>query len=151
MEIFISLVVTLMMIFFIQTALKNALVPSNLGMDQDRFIYKQRLGTGISTQSTHRETFIEPLPFIGSLESSKEILHSVCVSLGKYQVINSYQNYEHLVFTSSFLRWNDDVELYFDDVLRRIHVNGISRVGFNGRKRQLARYQKIKSEYLNRQ
>lgn len=149
MTIFIALVVTLISVVWIQAALINTIVPQNLGINQGEFSKPKFMYAEISTQSSRKERYIEPLPFIGTLEETKECFHASINKVESFLTLNAYKEYEHLRFTSSLFHLNDDVEVYFDVILKKIHYRGISRVALGGLKRNQLRYQKIKKAYLD--
>jgi uncharacterized protein (DUF1499 family) len=150
MLIISGLVISLILIFFIQTSLVNTLLPKELGLVQDAFYELNKNMAGISSQTIHREKFVEPLPFKDNLEISKQCFIEAAKYSGNYKVVNEYKTYMYLVFTSSFFKWNDDVEVHFDDILNRIHIKSVARVNYTERKRNLRRYRMIKSNYLDR-
>lgn len=149
MTIFIALIITLISVVWLQAALINAIVPQNLGVNNGEFSKPKFIYSEISTQTSRRESFVEPLPFIGTFEETKERFHASVNKVETYTMINGYKEYEHLLFTSSFLHLNDDVEVFYDHVLKKIHYRGIARVALCGQKRNLLRYQAIKKIYLD--
>lgn len=149
MQIIIGLSITLVIVFSLQATLLNTLFPKNVGLVHESFHELTKTMAGVSTQTSIREKFIEPLPFFGSMTESREHLLESAKTFGTFTIVNEYKSYMHLVFTSSFLKLNDDVEVYFDDVLKRIHIKSVARINYLDRKRNLNRYQAIKGKYLD--
>jgi len=149
MLILSGLVITFIIVVWLQAALKNTLIPHNLGMNQQMFAQLTPLMSGVSSQTSMKEKFVEPLPFRDDLFESKRRFLEAAKATGQCRITNEYKNYMHLVFTSSFFQLNDDVEVFFDDVLHRIHYQSVARINYFDRDRNLKRYQAIKKLYLD--
>ena len=86
----------------------------------------------VSSQAKDNVHFIKPLIFDGSPEQVKINLLKVISDRGDTKVTNSEDNYIRVEFVSSLLKFVDDVEFYFPEVLDArtvIHVRSASRIG----------------------
>jgi len=149
MLILSGLVVTFIIVVWLQAALKNTLVPHNIGLTQNMFAPLTTIMSGVSSQSSLKEKFVEPLPFREDLFESKRRFLEAAKEIGQFKITNEYKTYMHLVFTSSFFKLNDDVEVFFDDVLHRIHYRSVARINYFDRNRNVKRYQAIKKLYMD--
>lgn len=102
---------------------------TGLGVTDGRLAPCPRSPNCVSSQSEGRAHYIEPLHFTGSLKEAKEALLSVIRSEKRTRLITITDDYIHAEFTSLIFRFVDDVEFYFDDSTKTIHVRSASRVG----------------------
>jgi uncharacterized protein (DUF1499 family) len=73
--------------------------------------------------------YIEPITFISSKSEEKKKLKSIIANLPRTQLIKEEDGYLYYEFTSMLMRYVDDVEFYFDDSTKLIHVRSASRLG----------------------
>ena len=64
-----------------------------------------------------------------------------------YIVKTENENYLHLIFSTSFFKFKDDVELYFDENTKKIHYRSESRLGYSDFGKNKARYEELKKLY----
>ena len=102
---------------------------------------------GVSSQTDQSEKKVEPLPFNGDLESTKNQILKACQSFGNYEIKSQSSNYMHLVFTTGTMKYKDDVEFYFDQVNKRVEYRSESRVGYSDMGLNRQRYDAIASNY----
>lgn len=72
---------------------------------------------------------IDPIQYSNSMEKAKATLIEVLKDMKRTDVITNKDNYIHAESTSLIFRFVDDVEFYFDDNAKVIHVRSASRVG----------------------
>jgi len=101
----------------------------------------------ISSQSDDPKKSVDPLKFKGDLNQSREALKVAVYNLGFVELIKEENNYLYFVFTTKGLKFKDDVEFYFDDTQKVIHVRSSSRAGVSDMGVNLKRYQAIKELY----
>lgn len=73
---------------------------------------------------------VEPIEFSGSLSDSRERILKLLSETKRARVVSSTENYIQAEFTSSLFRFVDDVEFFFDDHKKVIHVRSASRIGY---------------------
>ncbi|TFE02939.1 DUF1499 domain-containing protein [Jeotgalibacillus salarius] len=83
----------------------------------------------VSTQTDDSEKRLEPLPYRGSRDESKQRLKSILESMDKIVIKNENENMIYAIETSSFFKFKDDVDFLFSDDEQVIHYRSASRVG----------------------
>jgi len=84
----------------------------------------------VSTLSERDQHKMDPIPYTGSLKEARVKLILVLRGMGEADVITEREDYIHATFTSKFLRFVDDVELWLDDTAKLIHFRSASRTGY---------------------
>lgn len=85
----------------------------------------------VSSQSADKSHFTDPLKYSGELAEAREKMLAVIADMDRSKIITAKENYIHATFTSRFFRFVDDVEFYFDDREKVIHVRSASRIGYS--------------------
>ncbi len=106
--------------------------PSNLGAPEGKLNPCPSSPNCVSSQapSDDKEHFIEPLKYASGMEKAKDSLVKAINSMKRSKIIIQKDNYLYAEFTSALLRFVDDVEFYFDDAKKIIHVRSASRLGY---------------------
>ena len=91
--------------------------------------------------------FIHPIRFTGSAVNAQYRLLNILYKLNRVRVVRFEEHYIKAEFTSSILRFTDDVEFYFDDRKKVIHVKSASRVGFSDLGVNRRRIEMIRNRY----
>ena len=78
---------------------------------------------------------------------AQEKMITLIQGIKRAKIITVTDNYLHAEFTSAIFRFVDDVELYFDDVTKRIHMRSAARSGHYDFGVNRKRLEAIKSEY----
>ncbi|MGD6956934.1 DUF1499 domain-containing protein [Rossellomorea aquimaris] len=81
----------------------------------------------IDLTSYHR---IAPLPISGSTEDAKARIRSTLSKFDHVEIKEDKSHYVHAVFTSKWLKFMDDLELYIDESKHLLHIKSGSRLGF---------------------
>ena len=136
----IILVVTAYMI------IKNNSTPA-LGMTDGQFKALSSKPNGVSTQAESVEKRVDPLPFSGDLLTTKANIIKASRMFGTCEIINESENYIHMVFTTGKMKYNDDVEFYFDVDKKIVEYRSESRVGYSDMGLNRERYDAIVSYY----
>ena len=84
----------------------------------------------VSSQSSDKSHYIQPLTYKATLTEARKALLSVVGEWPNSEMIEMTGHYVHAEFTSRFFRFVDDVEFCIDDDLKIIHVRSSSRVGY---------------------
>jgi uncharacterized protein (DUF1499 family) len=101
--------------------------PTNLGVKDGRLAPCKRTPNCVSSQAdpADREHYIEPIPFRGSMQDLRRAVES----MERSTVISAERNYLYAEFRTKLMRYVDDVELYYDEKQRLVHVRSASRLG----------------------
>ena len=102
----------------------------------------------VSSQTTVTEKLVEPLPFKATAEETRQAALAVLASMGGNEIKSQSDNYIHAVFTTSLMRYKDDVELYLDNETATLHFRSASRVGHGDMGVNRARYDQFRQDFL---
>ncbi len=104
-------------------------LPSNLGVKDGRLAPCPSSPNCVSSQSTDRQHSVEPLQYKASAEEAVTEMKGIIGSMKRARIVSACGNYLHAEFTSALFRFVDDVEFYFDDSVKVIHLRSASRLG----------------------
>lgn len=74
--------------------------------------------------------YVAPLRYAGDLDTAKKRLIAAIRSLNRSRIVATEGLSIRAEFTSAFFGFIDDVEIFFDDTAKVIHVKSASRVGY---------------------
>lgn len=74
--------------------------------------------------------YVEPLPLREDIATAKTALKKIIMEMPRTAVIAEDSNSLHVTFTSKIFRFVDDVQFYFDEAHKVIHVRSASRSGY---------------------
>jgi uncharacterized protein (DUF1499 family) len=105
--------------------------PANLGITKGALSVCPSSPNCVSSQqSTDDAHYISPIRYNGTLTQARNAIISVINSMDRTRIVTDKNNYLHAEFTSALFRFVDDVEFYFDDREKIIHLRSASRVGY---------------------
>jgi uncharacterized protein (DUF1499 family) len=84
----------------------------------------------VSSLSTEKAHFIEPLHYTGSLADARQKLIDILQNTKQVRLNKIETDYIHAEFRSLVFRFVDDVEFYFPPEKSIIHVKSASRSGY---------------------
>jgi uncharacterized protein (DUF1499 family) len=84
----------------------------------------------VSSQATDEKHRIDPLSYTGSRTKARDNLFQVIRSMKRTKIVTEEENYIHVEFRSALWRFVDDVEFYFVDDGKIIHVRSAARLGY---------------------
>ena len=99
----------------------------------------------VSSQSSDKAHFIEPLHYTGNLADARQKLINVLENAKRVHLAKVDMNYIHAEFRSSIFRFVDDVEFLFPPDKNIIHVRSASRKGYYGFGANRRRVEQIRS------
>jgi uncharacterized protein (DUF1499 family) len=105
--------------------------PANLGITNGMLFPCPSSPNCVSSQSTDEAHHIAALSYTGTFMEAKKSFISVINSMDRSRIVTDKKNYIHAEFTSAFFRFVDDVEFYFDEEGKTIHLKSSSRVGYS--------------------
>ena len=116
-------------------------------MSDGKFIPCPKSPNCVSSQSTDQDHYIDPLRYQGELAAAKSRLLQVLNGLAGTSVETETDYYIHATFTSRIFRFVDDVEFYFDDAAKLIHLKSASRIGWSDLGANRRRCEAIRSSF----
>ena len=122
--------------------------PANLGVTDGKLSPCPESPNCVSSQSTDKKHDIEPLRYQDTLAEARDRLVSVLYSMGRSAVVSVREDYIHAEFTSWLFRFVDDVEFYFDDDHKTIHLRSASRTGYSDLGVNRNRIERIRTRFV---
>ena len=105
--------------------------PSNLGVTDGTLAPCPDSPNCVSSQSTDKKHYIDPIPYEIPLVEAHGALIAVIEAMKRSRIVTHEATYIHVEFTSAFFRFVDDVEFFFDDSAKTIQVRSASRMGYS--------------------
>lgn len=84
----------------------------------------------VSTQASDPERRIEPLRYAGSARDAREKLVAHIEAQPRTEIVTHSDCYVHATYTTSIMRYTDDVELWFCDTPGEVQLRSASRIGY---------------------
>jgi uncharacterized protein (DUF1499 family) len=83
----------------------------------------------VSSQSSDKAHYAEPLRYPGAMADAKATLLAVLQSMQRVRIVADQETYLHAEVRSFVFRFVDDVEFLFDDATQTIHLRSAARTG----------------------
>ena len=99
------------------------------------------------TSPQDRRHYIEPLSLEMPLHQTREVMKKALLSFPRTSVVREQRDYLHVEFTTRFLRFKDDVEIYLDEKHSQIHFRSASRIGYSDMGVNRRRIESLKKKY----
>ena len=105
--------------------------PDNLGVNDGKLAPCPSTPNCVCSQSdqSDNEHYIQPFSYSGSKEKTKEKLLAAILNSSGSKIIKNDSDYIYAEFTTLIMRFKDDVQFYFDDSSKIIHIKSASRLG----------------------
>jgi uncharacterized protein (DUF1499 family) len=103
--------------------------PTNLGVRGGRLAACPSSPNCVSSQSEDALHKIEPIAYTISCDEAIAKIKAIIESEPKTQIITVAGDYLYAEFATLIMGFVDDVEFYFDDQAKLIHVRSASRLG----------------------
>jgi len=143
------IVLGLIVILAGQMIITNMRIPKNLGVNNGMFAPMPKSPNAVSSQSDDPDYHVEPFPFKENLEHTKAVIINAIESYGNAEIITNESNYIHAIFTTSKMRFHDDVEIYFNESAGIVEYRSASRVGYSDMGLNKERYNKLYEYYTS--
>ena len=127
----------------------SACRPHNLGITDGKLSPCPDSPNCVSSQSSDKRHFIEPVRYEGTEQEAMERLIDVIQGMKRARIITMKDHYIHAEFTSAFFRFVDDVEFYFDSEAKIIQMRSASRIGYSDFGVNRQRMEKVRSLFNN--
>jgi len=105
--------------------------PGNLGITNCKLLPCPGSPNCVSSQSPDRRHFIDAFRYEGEQQLARDRLVAVIQGMKRSKIVTVRGDYIHAEFTSAFFRFVDDVEFYFDNEAKIIHMRSASRIGYS--------------------
>jgi uncharacterized protein (DUF1499 family) len=145
----LSGVIIAMGVIVVYMVVKNNLTPKNLGVNNGKLSKMPNKPNAVSSQTNEKDKQIEAMEFKVNLAASKERIIKAIETYGNAKIITNENNYIYAVFTTGKMKYHDDVEFYFDESEKLIHVRSASRIGYSDMGLNRERYNKLREIYNN--
>jgi len=103
-----------------------------------------------SVDQTDANHYIAPIPYKGDLYTAKAAIKQLILELPRTRVIAEDDVLLHVTFTSKVFGFVDDVQFYFDEGEKLIHVRSASRSGYYDFGVNRSRIEKITTQFSQR-
>ncbi len=123
--------------------------PLNLGITEGKLSPCPDSPNCVSSQSSDKRHFIQPVRYEGTEQKAIERLIGVIQGMKRCRIITMGDHYIHAEFTSAVFRFVDDVEFYFDSEAKIIHMRSASRIGYSDFGVNRQRMEKVRSLFDN--
>lgn len=141
-------VVVLVSGVFISMFAANKKAPK-LGVVEGKLTDIPQSPNAVSSQTTDEDKKVEPFPYKESLQLTKDGIKLAIKAYGNAEIVEEKADYLRLVFTTGMMRYNDDVEFYFDDQNKVVHFRSASRMGYSDMGLNKERYDILYDYYMN--
>lgn len=107
----------------------TGLRPATLGVKDGKLAPCPSSLNCVSSQSPDKEHAVEPFTFRKTASQAINDMKTVILQMKRARIADEEDSYLHVEFTSAFFRFVDDVEFFFDDSSKTVHVRSASRLG----------------------
>jgi len=104
----------------------------------------------VSSQSTDKAHFIDPLTYQDSPAEARQRLITILKSTKRVRLVKVDTDFIHAEFRSFIFRFVDDVTFYFSSEETIIHVRSASRTGYYDFGANRRRVERLRSAFENR-
>jgi len=104
----------------------------------------------VSSQTTDKNQFIQPIHFSGTRQEAQQRLLQVLQALQQTKIVAAQENYIRVEFTSKVFRFIDDAEFYFQSAENGktiINLRSASRIGHSDFGVNRARIEQIRNKF----
>jgi uncharacterized protein (DUF1499 family) len=99
----------------------------------------------VSTMVSSTKHRMDPWAYSGEKEALMKTVKDKVLSEHRVELKDSGVDYFHFVFTTPFMRFKDDVWMYFDDTNKKVHFKSASRLGYSDMGLNKKRMKRLKS------
>lgn len=103
--------------------------PNNLGVHEGKLAPCPASPNCVLSQSTDDKHIISPINYYGDRDAAKKNLLRVLSVVPRTKIVEQTDNYIHAESSSRIMGFVDDVEFYFPDSEKIVHIRSASRLG----------------------
>jgi uncharacterized protein (DUF1499 family) len=133
---------------FVLIYVQNAKTPT-LGVDNGQLTPVSKKPNNVSSQATDSAKVVAPLAFKETPEATIAALKKAVENYGGATLKSESEDYLYFVFTTSLMKYNDDVEFWLDTDAKQVHFRSASRAGHSDMGLNRTRYDAIAELYSN--
>ena len=113
------LFISVLALFLLSGCASSNHISEELGVKNGQLAPLPDTPNAVSSQTDQPSKKVAPFPFKKDLETTRTALLKVLESYKGMEVIRQDEQYIHAVSTSSFFKFKDDLEFYFDNKHRK--------------------------------
>ncbi len=147
MKIFGLLIVVLVVVFISRLLFQNLSTPTHLGHKAGQLAAMPDKPKPVSSQTDIIDKHVDPLHYKENTEETMRSVLSALSSMGNNELQIKESHYLYTVFTTSLLRFHDDVEILLDEKAKLVHFRSQSRAGHSDLGVNIQRYDQFKVLY----
>lgn len=102
----------------------------------------------VSSQSHISKHRVEPFVYSSSKEESFKKLKEILQNNNRITIISESENYIYAECKTAFFKFIDDLEFYFDDENKLIHIRSASRIGYSDLGVNRRRVEDIRKKFI---
>ena len=121
--------------------------PHNLGLKNNLLLPCPKSPNCVLSQASDPKHQIQPIHYSTSVETAKDRLNQVILSIRDARIITQNEVYWHVEFTTRWISFIDDVEFYFPESEALIHLRSASRSGYWDLGANRKRVEEIRSRF----
>jgi uncharacterized protein (DUF1499 family) len=143
-------IIILIILLTIYLVVMNNIIPKNIGVEDGVLSKMPNSPNAVSSQTFDTSKFVEPFKYLNDFENSRDCVIRMIKEFNGTKIITDENNYIHVVFSTPFMRFKDDVEFYFDDINKVIHFRSASRIGYSDNGLNRNRYNELSKIYYSK-
>lgn len=128
---------------------QNAQVPT-LGVKAGQLQPISQKPNNVSSQTDVAEKKVAPLPFKETNEATLAAIKAAVNEYGGATLTEESSDYLYFVFSTSLMKYRDDVEFWLDTENKEVHFRSASRAGYSDMGLNKKRYDAIAELYHQR-
>ena len=125
---------------------QNSQVPT-LGVTQGKLKALSKKPNNVSSQTEIADKKVATLAFKESQASTMQALKQAVSAYGGGTIEKETNDYLYVIFTTSLMKYHDDVEFWLDSKNEEVHFRSASRTGYSDMGLNRQRYDKISALY----
>lgn len=106
-------------------------IKKELGVRDNQLAPLSKKPNCVSSQTENKSKKVNALSYSKSLQEQMGDVVAVLSGMSGANIMQKSDNYLYVVFTTTIMRFKDDVEVYLDDEAKQLHFRSASRVGYS--------------------
>tara|TARA_R110001599_G_scaffold19691_4_gene75194 strand:- start:1792 stop:2184 length:393 start_codon:yes stop_codon:yes gene_type:complete len=106
-------------------------IKKELGVRDNQLAPLSKKPNCVSSQTENMSKKVNALSYSKSLQEQMGDVVAVLSGMSGANIMQKSDNYLYVVFTTTIMRFKDDVEVYLDDEAKQLHFRSASRVGYS--------------------
>jgi uncharacterized protein (DUF1499 family) len=125
---------------------QNSQAPE-LGVENGQLAPVSSKPNNVSTQAEDEAKKVTPLPMKASIAATMEAIKQAVNQYGGATIQSESETYLYVIFTTSLMKYHDDVEFWIDEVNGVVHFRSASRAGYSDMGLNRKRYDALAAIY----